>query len=243
LDYPNPKALNTQFEVIKKRLSEYLKNLEIEQIDIYSNFFQQINSDKTLVLNFNYTSSVKNYMLTNKGAKIIPIHGELDNEDNPMIFGFAADNNESRDLINNGDNEFVKNIKKHNYKRTRNEGELRKYLDSTPNIDISILGHSCGISDKLILKQIFNHDNISSIRVYYHEKYENFRDIEINIDRIMNDDEKFHKVINYLDCPRMPQKDDNPKLKEEFKQYINELVLNQKTHRDKERGTVVNARL
>ena len=227
--YQSPKQLNDEFKIIKKCLQEYLSIDCIQKSEIIESFkylFNLTNKIETAILNFNYTKTLHNY-LKNSKHNVINIHGELKNPKNPIIFGYAADDTESRNLIGKG-NDYMENIKKHNYKRTNNIKRLIDYLDGTKNIDISILGHSCGISDKLILNQVFNHDNINSIRIFYHEKHELFFQTQVNIDRIMNNDLNFSKLLSYEDeSHRCPQFSDNEEQIDSFNKYIYNLVEDQ----------------
>jgi len=188
----NPKHLNDEFEIIKNHLATYLKREEKEGAVIrsYKELFRLIGSRETLILNFNYTKTLKNlYLHEINDCTTINIHGELTNSTNPIIFGYAANDEESRKLIDKNENEYMRNIKKQLYKHTENEHLLSNYLDGSQKINVSILGHSCGISDKLILNQILNHENINSICTYYFNNYVQYFQTQVNIDRIMKDDE------------------------------------------------------
>jgi hypothetical protein len=241
--YSNPFYLNDQFEMVKKELEKYLieEQERFNPISIYKEFFKAIgqSSSKDLILNFNYTKTVSNYISEDKHVEQIHIHGELDNDQNPIIFGFAANDREARELISKDDNEFMRNIKKHNYKRTGNEIRLINYLNDNKNIDVLILGHSCGISDKLILNQIFNHDNVSSISVFYFESYESYFNGQVNIARIMDNDKNFKRLINYTDCHRMPQFDDSADQQTEFKRYVRRHLQTQKKAKEDEGYLVI----
>lgn len=208
--YRSAKELNLDFEVIKKYLSEYLKLEEARcnQLNPYSNLFRKVKYERTLILNFNYTNTVKSYLQNDAKSQLVQIYGEIDSIVNPIIFGYAADNSEARKLLHFEDKEFMRNIKKHNYKRTQEESRLRNYLQENNEIVVSVLGHSCGISDKLILNQIFNHENIAEIRVFYYKEHEHYFETQVNIDRIMNNDTNFQKLINFQDSLSMPQYDD-----------------------------------
>lgn len=218
--FQNPKQLNDHFEILKKHLERYLFDQEkkAKPIESYRNFFSYIDSPDTLILNFNYTRTIENlYRNETSNSKIIHIHGELENENNPIIFGYAASHEESRDLLGKNDKEYLRNIKKQLYKRTDNEHQLSKYLNIHENIYLSILGHSCGFSDKLILKQILNHKNINkdmdqgdrSIRIFYYKEYESYFETQVNIDRIMNDDERFRTLlVDFTNSDSTPQFDE-----------------------------------
>jgi len=235
--YKNPLTLNSELEIIKLHLSEYLKTQEktASQIDSYKSFFSSIDSNQTVILNFNYTDTLKRlYSDSLKLSSIIHIHGELDNKTNPIVFGYAATDLESRALIDKKNNEYMRNIKKHLYKQAKNEAQLIKHLIVTKKIDVSILGHSCGLSDKLILSEILNHDNVSTIRTFYYENYENYFNTMVNIDRIMNDDAKFkNRIIDFNSSPRMPQIEDKELQISTFIKYVAELKNTQNAEKPK----------
>ena len=241
--FQNPKLLNDDFEILKKYLEEYLieQEKEAKPIKNYSEFFSNIDSSSTLILNFNYTHTIENlYQRETSNSKIIHIHGELENENNPIIFGYAASHEEARDLLGKNDKEYLRNIKKQLYKRTDNEHQLSKYLNIHENIYLSILGHSCGFSDKLILKQILNHKNINkdmnqgdrSIRIFYYKEYESYFETQVNIDRIMNDDERFRTLlVDFTNSDSTPQFDDNLHLAKFFN-FLQNTVNKEKSHSD-----------
>lgn len=224
-------SLNNEFEKIKCYLEEYLESekSKFKPLPCYSTLFSHLkNADNTLVLNFNYTDTVSKYDSVNPSLRIVNIHGELKSENNPIIFGFAADDGQSRELIGKDNKEYMRNIKKQCYKRTTNQSKLISYLETTEKIDVLIFGHSCGISDKLILNQIFNHKNINSIKIFYHEIHEAYFETQVNIDRIMNNDEHFEKLINYQESYRMPQFDDLGAIISDFEKHIVTLLDVQK---------------
>jgi len=218
-----PKKLNTEFEIIKNYLVDYLKTQEKQAkfIESYRKMFELVDSNETAILNFNYTNTLQSlYSHEIKGSKVIHIHGELSNPKNPIIFGYAANDEESRELIDRGDNEYMRNIKKHLYKRTENEKLLTYYLKGTKDINVTILGHSCGLSDKLILNQILNEENVKSINIFYYEEYEQYFQAQVNIDRIMNNDDNFKKLTDFNSSHRMPQHNDTPDQQEAFINYF-----------------------
>lgn len=214
--YNNPQLLNKHFELLKQYLEKYLSIEEqaAKVLESYRSFFRKMNNSNTLIVNFNYTHIIEDlYEAETSKCKLIHIHGEIDNIDNPIIFGYAALHEEARGLLNKMKHEYLRNIKKHLYKRTDNEYALTQYLEGHNTIHVSILGHSCGISDNLILNQILNHSKIDeknrSIWISFYKDYEHYRETLVNIDRIMNNDDRFRKlVVDYLNSDRMPQHDD-----------------------------------
>ena len=230
--YKSPQILNVHFDFIRKNLGDYLytQGKDTKAIESYKKMFSLIDSNETTILNFNYTDTLKYlYSNENKKSEIIHIHGELVNYKNPMIFGYAANDEESRELIKKGDNEYMRNIKKHLYKRTENEKLLTYYLEGTKSINVSILGHSCGLSDKLILNQILNHKNIESINIFYFEEYEQYFQQQVNIDRIMNNDIHFTKLVDFNSSHRMPQHNDTKEQQEAFIKYITPIIEKRKS--------------
>jgi hypothetical protein len=170
-----------------------------------------------LFLNFNYTDTENNYeakdinfdinLLKEKiiTSNTIHIHGNLNNEENPIIFGYGDELDENYLKIENlNDNKFLENIKSVKYLETDNYKNLLEFIESD-EYQIYIMGHSCGISDRTLLNTIFEHDNCVSIKVFYHKfkkdnesNYtDNFQDIIKNISRNFKDKVKMRdRVVN-----------------------------------------------
>lgn len=162
------------------------------------------------------------------------MHGELDSKDNPMIFGFAASDAESKELVDRNEDELLANIKRINYKLTNNEPRLLEFLEASEDIEVFILGHSCGISDRLILSQIFNHQNVKTIRPFHYDGMNGYRKTSIGIDRIIDDYSKekgesqaYTKLLNYPECYPMLQGNSSEEECDKFVKYVS-TVLTQK---------------
>lgn len=222
--YLSIKQHNIDFAVIKKYLQSYLieeqRNFKI--LESYEKFFQQIDSESTLILNFNYTEVLKKYSITK--SKLINLHGELKSEKNPIIFGFAADEKEIREMLEKDDNEYLRNIKKSKYNLTNNRTDLGSYLESTDEIHVHLFGHSIGLSDKLILNEILTNKNINSIRTYYFQNDESYFQIQSNMERIMNNKQSFNKIVTFPNCHRMPQHNDSVEQVKDFLNYTGGLL-------------------
>ncbi|WP_075603405.1 AbiH family protein [Saccharicrinis aurantiacus] len=209
--YSTSKDLNKDFEVVQKYLQAYLleQQKEIKLIDGYQQLFNNYDnkSKGTLVLNFNYTNTVSMYLNNCEHIELINIHGELENPDNPIIFGYAASEQESKELLDKNDTELLLNIKRYNYHLTDNEYKLNQFLDRRLSpLMVNILGHSCGVSDRLILSEIFNNENVSGIRQYYYNGHAGYKTTAINIARIIDDysktDPSVHKFIKLKTYPQ-----------------------------------------
>ncbi len=228
-EYDDIKELNQDFDKIKNWLSKYLANEEskFKVNENYEIFFDSLSKQKSVVLNFNYTKTVKEYIeRKNLNIEIIQIHGELNNPENPVIFGFAASNEESKELLDKNDNNYVRNIKKFNYLFTNNEHILKSHIESN-EFNLFVLGHSCGVSDKLILSQILNSKGIFKIYPFYFKDRMGYFETMVNIDRIIDDYSKtdlnkasFTKLVSFPDAYPMPQMD----LDKKFSDYLNNIL-------------------
>lgn len=179
--------LNTCFSLIKRKLEEYLSSIQIsEQHEhkLIGNILTQgtgkdgkDEGDK-LFLYFNYTKTLELYTTQFYFPKheLIYIHGKLINEDNPIIFGYGDEMDPHYEKIENlNNNEFLKNIKSFSYFKTDNYQRVIRFVESG-DFTVKILGHSCGLSDRILLNTIFEHQNCKAIKIYYYQKSETEND-------------------------------------------------------------------
>ncbi len=179
--------LNVCMEAIKRKLIEYLSIVDYsskeQKIDIrkiinaYTGIGEEYAGEK-MFLYFNYTSTLEIYRETAffDDNNLIHIHGELNNNSNPIIFGYGDEIDPHYKIIENlNSNELLKNIKSFGYFRTSNYQRFLRYVDSNEFV-VKILGHSCGISDRILLNTIFEHENCKAIKIYYHKKNGNEND-------------------------------------------------------------------
>ena len=198
----------------KKPFSEIKKLL---QSDSAINYFDLI-PDQTIHLNFNYTftdkiySNPREFDQFNAGrfttVQSIHIHGTTDSRDNnPIIFGYGDEiDDDYKSIEKLNDNNYLENIKSINYLETDNYKKLLEYVNSG-NFQIFIFGHSCGISDRTLLNTVFEHENCTSIKLFYHQKAEdinNYSDLVRNISRNFNDKAKMRdRVVNKNYCKQL----------------------------------------
>lgn len=174
------------------------RNTELNSNDIHVN--------KTLFLNFNYTETIQKYIDKDHDnpPKNIQIHGELNNPNNPIIFGYGDEiDNSYQELQNKNDNNYLKYIKSMHYLSTPNYKKLLDFLESD-YYQIYIWGHSCAVSDRVLLNTLFEHKNCVSIKPFYHQKKDgsdNYTDLITNISRSFNDKKLFRSlVVNKENC-------------------------------------------
>ena len=163
----------------------------------------------TLLLNFNYTQIAKKLYNDHNIDEIINIHGELNSENNPIIFGYGDELDDDYNKIEKlQNNDFLENIKSISYHKTRSYRELLNFISLGP-YQVFIMGHSCGNSDRTLLNTLFEHDNCISIKVFYRQ-YEdgadNYIDLIKNISRNFNNKPNMRDiVVNRENCsPLVP---------------------------------------
>ncbi|HEY9002707.1 MAG TPA: AbiH family protein [Mucilaginibacter sp.] len=183
--------LNNDLEVIKRELEEYLLTIKCEKYSpSYSSIFNSsVNLSEILyrnlkvyhgpvnsmILNFNYTSTIEKYLKKNDDLPHISIpidvnyiHGRINDSNNKIIFGFGDELDEDyKKMELSKDNGFFEHIKSFGYFKTSNYHNLIRFIESD-EYQIYILGHSCGLSDRTMLNMIFEHTNCRSIKIYYH---------------------------------------------------------------------------
>lgn len=212
---PNPELLNKDFNLLKEFLVEYLieEQTKFKKLDAYEKIFKSIDSksERHLILNFNYTKTVSEYSKSLLNTDLINIHGELSNPYNQIIFGYSANSQENKLLLEKKQRTYLDNIKKYQYRRTDNKDKLDSFMrqSSTP-INVNILGHSCGDSDANILSEILDHPNINRIKIFYFKDFEDYQTKQISIDRITSNHIAFNKIANFKQSEMMPQFNDEP---------------------------------
>lgn len=172
--------------------------------------FQKIHCTptNTLILNFNYTQTAKQ-LYARDADEIIDIHGVLNNERNPIIFGYGDELDDDYKRIEKlQDNDFLENIKSVRYHETGNYRQLLDFIESEP-YQVITMGHSCGNSDRTLLNTLFEHRNCISVKVYYHQREDgtdDYSQLIRNLSRNFNDKAAMRdKVVNKEDClPLVP---------------------------------------
>jgi len=232
------KFVNNQLSLLKTFLKEYLSE-EQEKLERSSNYlspfrspivdkdidFEEFNPDSQFAeghlklnriqfVNFNYTNTVQKLVESfsvkekDQTNKIIPIHGGLDDS---MIFGYGDEEDDGfSTLEKNGNNDYLEHVKSFRYLQDSNYYDLIRFINSCP-YQIIIYGHSCGLSDRTMLKELFENKNCLSIKPYYYERSEEKGENDY-FDKVMEISRHFtnnglmrKKVVNILKCKPMPK--------------------------------------
>lgn len=159
--------------------------------------------ERVLLLDFNYTPTAHAYADA-PGAQHIHIHGELDNKQNPVLFGYGDELDDNyRIMEERNDNRYLEYIKSTGYHRTANYRRLLEFAESG-YYQIFVMGHSCGNSDRTLLHTLFEHKNCISIKPFYHlrpDGTDNYGDIVRNLSRNFRDKQALRvRVVNRTYC-------------------------------------------
>ncbi len=202
--------LNNCFEAIRKKLVEYLSKIEITEgvrnpqiknVLMERTGINGVKGGKKMFLYFNYTNTIDLYCNWSFDDKIqvIHIHGKLSDKSNPIIFGYGDEMDTYFNKIKQLNlNDFLVNMKSYDYLKTSNLQKLNEFLDEG-KYTVKIMGHSCGVSDRVLLNRIFEHQNCDRIKIFYHEK-ENTDDYSDKIREISR--HLGHKNILDLVCQK-----------------------------------------
>ena len=166
--------------------------------------------NELLFLNFNYTSTLVSYQgLLRRHDRFINvevnhIHGELNNVANPIIFGFGDEHDkqymEFEEQRNNG---LFEHIKSYQYLRSPNYRNLLRFLNKG-DYQVFVMGHSCGLSDRTMFKEIFEHENCKSIRLFHYNG--DFHDKAVNVSKHFSDKGHMRKlIVDYKAADAFPQ--------------------------------------
>jgi hypothetical protein len=206
--------INDELSKIIFYLKEYLINLNIkienkDALKYFNQFNEDLNIDDFLEINSNTTKLVKNvnYFLnfnyTDSISKVLSfydeynyiqnfIHGNLN--DDELIFGFGDEMDQIyKEIEELNDNRFFKHIKSFHYFKTSKQRQLQSFLNSE-SFQVCIYGHSCGLSDRVMLNEIFEHENCKSIKIYYYSD-EDFTYKTMEISRHFNSNQNMRKKI------------------------------------------------
>jgi hypothetical protein len=201
-DYNQLEAIqkvNSQLTFLKSKLEEYLIKQQMEfsnlsdrepLVDcfcdkIYKHELVTVTIEENMLpeslyfLNFNYTNTFEDYYRYSK-AKIPSdfnyIHGNLHGVHGKVIFGFGDElDKRYLEFEDEKNNELFKHIKSFEYLKTKNYYLLTRFIEAK-DFQVHIYGHSCGLSDRTMLNQIFEHENCKSIKIYYYKKADGSND-------------------------------------------------------------------
>lgn len=169
--------LNNFMRGLQEQMLEYLSIQEsigsLKPIDsFYERCAKNANGNLMVFLNFNYTDTISIYgdKFRNNRSQTIFIHGQLNNPENPIIFGYGDERDEKyKQMEDTGIDEFLTFIKSFGYLKTNNYRRVIEFIESGP-YQVRIVGHSCGLSDRVLLSELFTNPNCKNIDILYHKR-------------------------------------------------------------------------
>lgn len=214
------KKINDDFSNIRKKLLSYLSHIEnntkTEEIPELNKLFLAGKPERILFLNFNYTKTLEQYAeqctIENSTKynyiRINYIHGNLSETKGKPIFGIGDEHHDEYKKLKS--HEYLTELFKFNkstwYLKNNNISELVTFIKNWGPYNVEIYGHSCGISDRTLLKKIFSTENLNKINIFYHETEEKYTDTTIEILRHFDNPDLFiEKVSTFNESKPMPQ--------------------------------------
>lgn len=224
VNYDRVKELNESFQEITDNLDDYINRINEQEINASNyvtfykflevcvdiqrnhetclnheyNYMELDKPENVLFLNFNYTNSLQQLMGSsgvNPKYQIINIHGKAGNPTNPIIFGYGDDTHPKyADLEQENSNIPLEFIKSFYYNRTTDYHKMLNFMESS-RYEVYIIGHSCGLSDRTLLKSIFEHDNCISIKIFHRGSIDEHIKKNMAISRHFDDKQLLRKRV------------------------------------------------
>lgn len=223
--------LNADLTHVKRRLRAYLTKINTDyEFDIDSSICHQFRTiltqnvwggrhtpdrrfdeiEHVKIVNFNYTDLISTYLkiIENENIEEIQIHGNL--SDSPsMVFGFGDEVDSAYQVIEDlNNNKFFEHVKSFQYLQNSAYQNLMEFVKNG-ELEVYVLGHSLGLSDRTMLSQIFELSNVMEIRFFYYENMQGMNDYTtkaFEISRHFKNKARMREIIVPFDkCKPMPQ--------------------------------------
>lgn len=173
--------------------------------DFYGKYDMVQGVNKVLFINFNYTSVLKNQIeMTEKWVTnsfgglntnhVENIHGCV-KEEEEIIFGYGDENQvEYKSLENSEINDYFLNIKSFYYSLNNKYRKILNFI-SKESYDVMCIGHSLGVSDRILLKTILDNENCLLIRLFHRGTKESYFKSVISLSRHFDDKMELRKKL------------------------------------------------
>mgnify|MGYP003086645260 CR=1 FL=1 len=144
----------------------------------------------------------------------IHIHGSLKEDD--IVLGYGDETTDKfRELEDANDNKLTKYFKSFYYMQNSRYRQFFEVLERGP-FRLHLMGHSCGLSDRVLLSSIFNHPNLEDVKIYYYESEygDDYLQLCQNISRHFHDKHAMRRKMlpdkredtNMMSVPLIPHK-------------------------------------
>lgn len=192
---------NASFNYLTEKLRVYMEDVnhkleglqEFPKLQVIKNCFKPVSDEnfehffantpdknqlsKVVFLNFNYTKLLELYLKETDMPYpmeygVLNIHGPLRNEKD-IIFGYGDDTHPKyKELELLDDNEVLSKMKSFQYPTNKSYRHLINFIESD-YFDVVVMGHSLGISDRVLLKTIFEIDFCKMITILHRSENKN----------------------------------------------------------------------
>jgi hypothetical protein len=205
----NDERINISRPSMNRLLEKCIEPIRIDRLELIERENINKGPNKVLFLNFNYTDTLKKSLIDARvGGKysIISIHGNVLDPKNKIIFGYGDDTgDEYKDIENANNKELLIKIKSFQYGFNNNYHRLLSFMENDL-YEVFIVGHSCGLSDRTLLKSIFEHKNCILIDVFHYNGIEEYKDKYIEISRHFSNKVKMRKIVMpFFEFNEIPQ--------------------------------------
>lgn len=214
LDY----TISQQRESARIYYRQFLSPVKISELIDLKSQHEIIGTSKIMFLNFNYTPTIINILqfiasetmgkFKSENILINYIHGEISKKESDLVFGYGDEmDRQYKDIEDLNDNTYLENFKSFKYNYSGNYRDLLRFLNSD-DYQVCVYGHSCGLSDRVMLNEIFEHDNCKSIKIYYYDRND-FNNKNMEISRHFNSNKLMRqRIIEFSENEKIPQMSD-----------------------------------
>jgi len=200
-----------------KYINQFTEKVSFNDVIDLTDINAEIITNKIYFLNFNYTPSLNNILNNSRPSQLgsyknkltnNQIHGDLNTDSNSFIFGYGDELDKDYNKIEElNDNRYFDNIKSFKYSENSKYRDLLRFLNAD-NYQVVVYGHSCGLSDRLMLNEIFEHDNCKSIKIYFYNRQE-FVNKTMDISRHFSSNKLMRKkIVEFDQANLIPQVND-----------------------------------
>lgn len=234
--FPSIEEINSDLDFLRDKFIEYLKSecndfdFDVSESPYFELFIKDLIYEKntpkivdgmikqypkTLLLNFNYTNLIQKYQdtiqMNGDLIELLQIHGSVNNPKS-IVFGFGDELDETYQEIERlNENKFFEHIKSFRYFQDGNYQQLMAFVDNDP-FEVLVLGHSLGLSDRTMLSQTFENDNLKRVQLYYHQDQKDFTEKTYEISRHFTSKGRMRElIVPFTRSEPMPQMEMNSK--------------------------------
>lgn len=207
--------LNSEFLEIKIAVKNYLETIEITRNSEINKFLDIHCRDcqNGYFINFNYTSSILNYISNSDMFKVNNIHGSL--KEGNIVFGYGNDqNNHYKEMKDSEIDQFLEFFKTFDYLQYSNYDEIyENAINKFDEYEVYILGHSLGMTDKTLISEILNTDKCKKIYLFKRSDLKDnpksvrneYRKLTYAASRIItNEKDLRNKIVNFKSSTFFP---------------------------------------